>query len=348
MLDREEYIEQTYFFHTLRERMVEEQLATQNVLERIHEEILSITRLPMAIQFLATELKHSGLLASGFKKLPHYFTPFQAFVVEQAEDERNRFSIDVALLVLEREAKYRSGTPTPQGLFVYQFETLSRNRLGYDDGLRFMRGDPFYDADWQGYVEFVRRQVGAVDFADLVYLRSELYVTDQRRQTPDYQPPVQPLFGEKEGKIAKANRGRDPLYLFAALQRQLGYPEVPRIKAKDDPSLVLVHLQNKVKELEARLEASGSRTAWQSGSERIHGQAGVTNAARGRGVSCSAASLHHLRRLPARVGGSVDDVVHAFMVEDHQRTARRTGNGSIRVIPKQAPPRDPPQDGVWC
>ena len=34
-----------------------------------------------------------------------------------------------------------------------------------------------------------------------------------------------PLFAEKEGKIAKANRGRDPL-LFAALQRQLGYPEV--------------------------------------------------------------------------------------------------------------------------
>ena len=67
MLDREEYIEQTYFFRTLRERMVEEQIATQNVLERIHEEILSITRLPMAIQFLATELKHSGLLASGIQ-----------------------------------------------------------------------------------------------------------------------------------------------------------------------------------------------------------------------------------------------------------------------------------------
>ena len=136
ILDREEYIEQAYFFRTLRERMVEEQLATQDVLERIHEEILSITRLPMAIQFLSTELKHSGMLSSGFAKLPHYFTPFQAFVVEQAEDERNRFSIEVALLVLEREARYRSGTPTPQGLFVYQFETLSRNRLGYDDGLR--------------------------------------------------------------------------------------------------------------------------------------------------------------------------------------------------------------------
>lgn len=254
ILDREEYIEQTYFFRTLRERMVEEQIPTQHVLERIHEEILSITRLPMAIQFLSTELKHSGLLASGFAKLPHYFTPFQTFVIEQAEEGRHRVSIDVALLVLEREAKYRSGAPTPQGLFVYQFETLSRNRLGYDDGLVRMRADPFFDADWRAYLDFVRRQVGAVDFADLVYLRSELYVTDQRRQASEYQAPLEPLFGEKEGKIAKANRGRDPLYLFAALQRQLGYPEVPRIKAKDDPSVVLQHLQTKIKELETRLK----------------------------------------------------------------------------------------------
>ena len=254
ILDREEYIEQAYFFRTLRERMFDEQLPTQHVLERIHEEILAITRLPLAIQFISTELKHSGLLGSGFARLPHYFTPFQAFVVEQAEEDRTRFSIDVALLVLEREAKYRSATPTPHGLFVYQFETLSRNRLGYDEGLRRLHADPFYDADWKGYIEFVRRQVGVVDFADLVYLRSELYVSDQRRQTPDYQPPVPALFGEKEGKIAKASRARDPLYLFAALQRQLGYPEVPRIKAKDDPGVILLAMQTKLKELEARLK----------------------------------------------------------------------------------------------
>ena len=254
ILDREEYIEQTYFFRTLRERMVEEQIPTQNVLERIHEEILAITRLPMAIQFISTELKHSGLLASGFAKLPHYFTPFQTYVVEQAEDDRNRFSLEIALMVLEREAQYRSGTPTPQGLFVYQFETLSRNRLGYEDGLRRMQADSQYDADWQVYIDFARRQVGAVDFADLVYLRSTWYVTDQRRHTPGYMPPLPPLFAEKEGRIAKANHGRDPLYLFAALQRQLGYPEVPRIKAKDDPSLKLRELQAKMRELETRLK----------------------------------------------------------------------------------------------
>jgi hypothetical protein len=254
ILDREEYIEQAYFFRTLRERMIEEQIPTQIVLERVHEEILAITRLPMAIQFLSTELKHSGLLSSGFALLSHYFTPFQAFVVAQAEEAGNRFSIDVALLVLEREANYRSGSPTPQGLFVYQFESLSRNRLGYDEGLRRMKDDPFYDADWKAYVEFVGRQVGVVDFADLVYLRSHWYVVDQRRQAPAYQPPLPPLFAEKEGQIAKANRGRDPLYLFAALQRQLGYPEVPRIKAKDDPGTKLLELQAKVKTLEIRLK----------------------------------------------------------------------------------------------
>jgi hypothetical protein len=254
ILDREEYIEQTYFFRTLRERMMEERIATQVVLANIHEEILAITRLPMAIQFLGTELKHSGLLSSGLTKLPHYFTAFQAFVIGQAEDDRNRFSIDIALLVLEREAKYRSGAPTPQGLFVYQFESVSRNRLGYEEGLQSMEADPFYDAVWRDYLEFVRRQVGAVDFADLIYIRSELYVTDQRRHTPDYEPPRVPLFAEKEGKIAKANRGRDPLYLFAALQRQLGYPEVPRLKTKDDVGVKIQQLQLKVKELETRLK----------------------------------------------------------------------------------------------
>ncbi|HZZ80179.1 MAG TPA: hypothetical protein VFE62_16815 [Gemmataceae bacterium] len=254
VLDREEYIEQAYFFRTVRERMIEEQIPTQVVLERVHEEILTITRLPMAIQFLATELKHSGLLSSGFARLPHYFTPFQAFVVAQAEDDRTRFSIDIALLVLEREATYRSEKPMPQGLFVYQFETLSRNRLGYEEGLRCMAKDPLYDADWRAYIEFVRRQVGVLDFADLVYVRSEWYVTDQRRHTPEYAAPLPPLFAAKEGQIAKASRGRDPLYLFAALQRQLAYPEVPRIKPKEDPSSKLLEIQAKLRELEVRLK----------------------------------------------------------------------------------------------
>ena len=50
-LDREEYIEQTYFFRVYRERL-EQNVATQDILLGVHEEILSTTRLPMAIDFL--------------------------------------------------------------------------------------------------------------------------------------------------------------------------------------------------------------------------------------------------------------------------------------------------------
>jgi hypothetical protein len=252
-LDREEYIEQVYFFRVFRERLASD-LAAQEILERIHEEILSTTRLPFAIQFLATELKHSGLLSSGVAQLPHYFTPFQAFVFRQTESEGLRFPIETALLILEREAEYLAGQPTRPGLFVYQFETLSRNRLGYDEGLACMAGDPFYDRQWYDYLDLVRRQAGTVDFTDLVYLRSEFYVTEQRRRDPGYEPPCAPLFGEKEGKIARANRGRDPLYLFAALQRQLGYPEVPRPRPRDDLTAKLEVLQTKMRDLEMRLK----------------------------------------------------------------------------------------------
>jgi hypothetical protein len=253
LLDREEYIEQVYFFRHVRERLADN-LATQDVLDRIHEEILSTTRLPMAIQFLATELRHSGLLASGFSRLPHYFTPFQAFVVRQAEDDRRRFSMDLALLVLEREAQYRAGKPTRPGLFVYQFETLSRNRLGYEEGLASMTEDPLYDEDWSVFLRWMSAQAGVVDFADVLYARSELYVSEQRRLHESYTPPLPALFGEKEGKIAKANHGRDPLYLFAALQRQLSYPEVPRLRPRDDLTSRMTTIQAKMREMEIRVK----------------------------------------------------------------------------------------------
>jgi hypothetical protein len=253
ILGREEYIEQAYFFRALRERL-SSNLSAQEIIEQLGEEVLSTTRLPYAVQFLATELKHSGLLSSGLARLPHYFTPFQAFVVRQAEKEGLRFDVHTALLVLEREAEYRAGQPTPSGLLVYQFEVLSRNRLGYDEGLTAMAGDPFYDAAWQDYIELIRRQGGTIDFADLLYLRSELYVQDQRRHDPGYAPPVPALVGEKEGKIAKANRNRDPLYLFAALQRQLAYPEVPRPRPRDDFQAKLDQVLAKLNEWETRLK----------------------------------------------------------------------------------------------
>ncbi len=252
-LDREEHIEQAYLFRVLRERMVEG-LALQEVLEQVGQEILATTRLPYAVAFLTAEVKHTGLLSSGFARLSHYFTPFQAFVVRCTELEKLRFATETALLVLQREAEYRAGNPTPSGLFVYQFEVLCRNRLGYAEGLSGMLGDPFYPPDWREFLDMVRQQVGLVDMAEMIFLLSEQYVSERRRQEPSYEPPLPPVFGAKEGKIAGANRGKDPLYLFAALQRQLNYPEVPRPRPRDDLSTKLEVIQARLRELDARLK----------------------------------------------------------------------------------------------
>ena len=46
--------------------------------------------------------------------------------------------MEQALLILEREAKYKSENPSLAGLFIFQFESLSRNRLGYTRGLAAM------------------------------------------------------------------------------------------------------------------------------------------------------------------------------------------------------------------
>lgn len=250
--DRDECIEQAYFFRTLRERIAGDH-AAQDVLLSVAEEVLTTTRLPMAIQFLATEMKHTGQLATGFAKLPHYFTPFQRFVVKQSEEDKRKFPFLTALQVLEREAGYKAGTPTPAGLFVFQFEAITRNRLGYTDGLVAMSEEPFYPPEWRENANITRRQIGVVEFAELVYLRSEQYLTDRRREVPDYAPSLPPLFGEKEGKIAKASRGRDPLFLFSALQRQLGYPEVPKPAKKDDAGRRLEQMEKKLRDMDTRL-----------------------------------------------------------------------------------------------
>ena len=150
-LEREEYIEQTYLFRVLRERM-SQNMPAQEILERIDQEILATTRLPMAVQFLSTELKHTGSLASGFLQLAHYFTGFQAHVMACSENEQLKFQTETALLILEREAGYRAAGATPQGLFIYQFECLARNKLGYDMGLARMAVDPLYPVDWHRFV----------------------------------------------------------------------------------------------------------------------------------------------------------------------------------------------------
>ena len=254
VLDREEYIEQAYFFRAFRERVVDG-MPAQEVLARIGEELLSTTRLPLAVGFLATEIRTLGLMGPAMMRLAHYFAPFQAYVVSRAEEEVGRFAIEQALLILEREAKYRADGPTTAGLFVYQFEALSRNRLGYGRGLEAMAGDPFYSEDWRDYILRLQSKLGDVDFADLIYVRSAFFVEERRRRDPDYEPKFPTLFGEREGKIARANRGRDPVYLFSALQRQLNYPEVPRPKRPDEAEARIALLEQRVTTLENRIKA---------------------------------------------------------------------------------------------
>ncbi len=253
-LDREEYIEQAYFFRVVRERLGEN-VPAQEILATIHEEILSTTKLPLAIEFLKGEILHTGRLSTGMAHLVHYFTPFQTFVISQAEEDRSRFDQKTAFEVLQYEAQYRANSPTSAGLFVYQFESISRNKLGYDRGMEAIALDPMYEQPWRDWILRVRLQLGALDFADLMYLSSEEFVNDTRRSTgnPDFQPPRTVLFGAKEGRIAKANRGKEPLYMFAALQRQLGYPAVPRVKSAIGAEHELPALQAKLAQLEKRL-----------------------------------------------------------------------------------------------
>jgi hypothetical protein len=252
-LEREEYVEQAYFFRTLAERMAQG-ISAQELLVTLREEVLTTTRLPLAIDFLSAELKFHGVFGTAMAKLEHYFTPFQTFLISSSEDERSRFDFGTALEVLAREAKYRAEGGTPQGIFLYQFETLCRNRLGYDTGLAAMARDPIFDEGWRDWIQVVRRQIGIIDFADLLYVRSQHYVHQQRMQgLPTVETPVEVLFGEKEGKIALANRRKDPLLLFSALERHLGYPTVPRPKAEPEEQRLLPTLARRVDRLESRL-----------------------------------------------------------------------------------------------
>lgn len=296
-LGREEYIEQAHFFRSLAERL-EVNVPAQEVLESVREEVLATTKLPMAIDFLLGELRHEGVLGPAMTLLPHYFTPFQAYIIQESENERLRFDLRVGLEILRREADYRANEPTHQGLFLYQFEVLCRNRLGYDRGLDAVAADPAFQGTWRDWIRKLRRQIGMVDIADVIYVHSEYYwqraagprpdqrpgsvpaprlaaadhetFPDSSRTGPSPVPALSPvadgqtssqttpdapvLFGEREGRIALANRKKDPLYLFGSLHRQLGYPEAPRVKVADKEQFLLPQLARRIEQLETRIK----------------------------------------------------------------------------------------------
>lgn len=261
---REEYVEQAYFFRAYRERL-EEDLPAQEILKSISQEILATTRLPMALEFLSSEMMLHGRIGGGMERLTHYFTPFQTFVINQAELDRSKFDLKIALEILEKEAEFlASESASRQGLFVYQFEALSRNRLGYQQGLQAIAADPMFDDHWRDWISKVRQSLGMVEFAEMIYLRSEFRVMEVRRRTEnsDYQPSYTVLFGLQEGRIAQANRGRDPLYMFAALQRHLGYPKVPRPKPPVSKRIDPI-IETRLQQLESRLKLLEAEQAGQ-------------------------------------------------------------------------------------
>lgn len=263
-LPREEYVEQAHLFEVLAARM-RENMPAQEILESVREEILATTKLPMAVDFMLSELRHLGAFATAMERLPHYFTSFQSFVMAEAENDRQRFDIRVALEILRREAAYRAEGASRQGLFLYQLEVLCRNRMGYDTGLDAIAKDPAFDESWRAWILTVRRQIGIVDTADLLFVRSEFY--HERKAAEQGNPSLAaeliaeataagfpPLFGRQEGRIAWANRKKDPLLLFGALHRQLGYPEAPRPDAENPEERLLPVLARRVEQLESRLK----------------------------------------------------------------------------------------------
>lgn len=247
ILVREEYVEQEYLFKVLRERM--NASATQELLRSIRFEILSTTRLPIAMEFMESSLKHTGSMADAMRCMSHYFTPFQTFIMEEAERETGKFDYRIALQILEREAHCRAEGMIPQGIFLYQFEALSRNRLRYEEGLKAIAWDPVFSADWTEWVLLLQRQLGLLDFAEMIFVRSAYYPAVHGE--PNGKPI---LFGEKEGRIALANRRKDPTYLFAAFQRQLNYPTVPRPIHEESDEALILKLQRTVEHLQSRVQ----------------------------------------------------------------------------------------------
>ncbi|MDO5554718.1 MAG: hypothetical protein Q4G68_13250 [Planctomycetia bacterium] len=250
MLGQEEYVEQEFFFQAFLERL-HEGYSSQEILRAMKSELLSTTKLPLAVDFLLAEIRLSGVMSTAMKRMSHYFTPFQTFIISEAERQEGRFDFFIALEILQKEAGYRSKAPTPQGSFFYQLESLSRNRLGFDLGLEAISLDPIFNDDWQKWVNItLRRQIGIIDLANLIYVRSAYYQKDGSEEEEE----VAVLFGEREGRIAWASRRRDPAFFFAALARHLNYPGVPHHAPAKKTEDAIPVLKRRIELLENKLQ----------------------------------------------------------------------------------------------
>ena len=95
MLDREEYVEQAYFFRALCERM-QRNMSTQDLLTSLGDEVLSTTKLPMALSYLAftrragitwaEAARHARALREAFdvvRQMGHAVTPMVVALVSR-------------------------------------------------------------------------------------------------------------------------------------------------------------------------------------------------------------------------------------------------------------------------
>lgn len=86
-----------------------------------------------------------------------------------------------------------------------------------------------YSDDWRRWILRLQSELGTLELAELIYRVSEHFYT--RRAT-----------------------GRDPLYLFAALQRHLGYPSVPKSVVNDDNERLPKALEVRLQKIEQKLK----------------------------------------------------------------------------------------------
>ena len=151
MLEREELIEQAYLYRMLSERLPQG-IPLQEVLEQVREESLATTKLPLALDYMLGELRHYGIMSAAMGHLSHYFAPFQTYLIQEAEEEGGRFDIRTAVEILQCEVEYRASDPSPAGLFLFQFETLCRNRRSCCSQFELYASPRNLSATWVGCI----------------------------------------------------------------------------------------------------------------------------------------------------------------------------------------------------
>ena len=123
-----------------------------------------------------------------------------------------------------------------------------------------------YTDEWSQWITRLQASLGERELAEIIYVASQHY---QNRRASSRSPASGPadgagklisdslpsaLFGDQEGRIAKANIGRDPLFFFAALQRQLNYPSVPRTALAENDKTLAAFLEARLNKIEQRLK----------------------------------------------------------------------------------------------